>query len=102
MPINGQFFQVARGAKFDPLDFTGSDGTEYKITAPDYDLSVADNPVDTSKAGSSSTVKLNATNKKTSKEMIVSYTVLISPKGERQLVHGYMPRYYLNPKTKLA
>ncbi len=102
LPINGQFFQVARGAKFDPLDFTGSDGTEYKITAPDYDLSVADNPVDTSKAGSSSTVKLNATNKKTGKKMTVSYTVLISPKGERQLVHGYMPRYYLNPKTKLA
>ncbi|QGV03970.1 SLAP domain-containing protein [Lactobacillus acetotolerans] len=101
LPINGQYFQVARGAKFDPLDFTASDGTEYKITAPDYDLSVADNPVDTSKAGNSSTVKLDATNKKTGKKMIVSYTVLISPKGERQLVNGWDPQYYLDSETHL-
>ncbi len=102
MPINGQFFQVARGAKFNPLDFTASDGTEYKITDPNADLSVTENPVDTSKAGSSSIVRLSATNKKTGKKITVSYTVLISPQSEQTLhVKSWIPAFNFDPQTKL-
>lgn len=73
---DGMYFQVAKGSNFNPTDFTGSNGSNFKIVAANNQkVTVDSNTVDTSKAGNIGTVKLTAGS------TTVTYTVLTTPEG---------------------
>lgn len=77
---DGMYFQVAKGSNFNPTNFTGSNGGEFKIVAANNQkITVDSNTVDTSKAGSVGTVKL------TVGSTTVTYSVLVQPEGEISL-----------------
>lgn len=82
-PVYGQIFQVKADSKFDPTDFVGSNGSNFKFSAGNAKLTVVSNTVDTSKADSTGEVTLKATNGNKSTE--ISYTVLVKPEGARTL-----------------
>lgn len=86
-----QYYQVASGSNFNPLDFTTSNGTEVKFSATQSSkdnsaatLTATSNPVNTSEAGKFYHVTLTATNngKKTS---TYSYIVLVVSNGLQEL-----------------
>ena len=88
---NSMTLQVAKDSKFNPTDFVGSNGTRYKISASQSDkdsksteIKVLKNDVDTSKAGSFSTVQLEAKNAE-GKTSTITYTVLVTPEGKQRL-----------------
>lgn len=77
---NGMYFQVSKDSNFNPLDFTGSNGSQFKIVAAkDQKITVDSNTVDTSKAGSVGEVKL------TVGSTSVTFHVLVKPEGEISL-----------------
>lgn len=82
-PVYGQIFQVKANSKFNPTDFVGTNGSNFKFSAGNAKLTVVSNTVDTSKAGSTGEVTLKATNGNKSTE--ISYTVLVKPEGARTL-----------------
>lgn len=82
---DGLYFQVAPNSTFDPTNFTGTSGVEFKITgAKGMKVTVDSNTVDTSKAGSTGVVKLTATDA-VGKATTISYTVFVKPEGLFQL-----------------
>lgn len=85
IPLNNLTFQVASNSNFDPTDFTGTNGEQFKISASKgAKLTVDSNTVDTSKPGTSGEVKLTATNDKGEK-FTTSYRVFVKPTGLYQL-----------------
>ncbi|KRL81615.1 hypothetical protein [Lactobacillus ultunensis] len=82
---DGLYFQVAPNSTFNPTDFTGTSGVEFKLTgAKGMKVTVDSNSVDTSKAGSTGVVKLTATDA-AGKATSISYTVFVKPEGLFQL-----------------
>ncbi|GAA3627648.1 hypothetical protein GCM10022297_02750 [Lactobacillus hamsteri] len=88
---NNQYYQIASGSNFNPLDFTTSNGDEIKFSAIQSnknsqaaEITATSNPVNTSEAGKFYHVTLTATNngKKTS---TYSYTVLVVSNGLQEL-----------------
>ncbi|MBD5429509.1 SLAP domain-containing protein [Lactobacillus sp.] len=82
-----QVFQIAKDSKFNPTDFTDSNGNKVQFSATESNtnnktvkIAVLENTVDTTKAGSYGTVKLSATDTNGQKTT-VSYKVLVQPKG---------------------
>lgn len=111
---NGMYFQVAKDSNFNPLDFTGSNGSEFKmVAAKGQKITIDSNTVDTSKAGSVGEVKL------TVGSTSVSFHVLVTPEGQISLnlaprdwvygapSHGAQPifrqgeKYYVSNLTKI-
>ena len=86
-----QYYQVASGSNFNPLDFTTSNGTEVKFSATQSSknnaaatLTATSNPVNTSEPGKFYHVTLTATNNG-QKTSTYSYTVLVVSNGLQEL-----------------
>lgn len=78
---DGLYFQILPNTDFDPLNFTGTDGSQYKITTKNGNkITVNSNTVDTSKPGSVGTVKLTVENT-TGSAQSVTFTVFVKPSG---------------------
>ncbi|MGN1284454.1 MAG: SLAP domain-containing protein, partial [Candidatus Limosilactobacillus intestinavium] len=108
---NGMYFQVAKDSNFNPLDFTGSNGDQFKmVAANNQKVTVDSNTVDTSKAGSVGEVKL------TVGSTTVTFHVLVTPEGQftlnltpRDWVYGVGDgiifrqgeKYYISNLTKI-
>lgn len=97
---NGQIFQVKPNSKFNPLEFTNSNGEKVSFSADQSSsnskqakLTAVSNSVDTSKAGTYYTVKLSAINDQ-NKSKTISYQVYVTPTtairfNSEHLVYGY-------------
>lgn len=72
---DGKYFQVLANSAFDPTNFVLSDGSTVKIVDK---ATIDSNTVDTSKAGSTGTVKLTATDA-SGKTQSVTFTVFVKP-----------------------
>ena len=97
---NGQYYQVAQGAAFDPLNFVDSNGVRHQFTAQQSSnnptvatVTATSNPVSTSESGRFYTVTLTATgmNGKTS---TLSYYVVIVGNGS-QTIKADTPAYHI-------
>lgn len=86
--VNGMYFQVAANSNFDPLDFIGSNGKQFKLSATNNGkVTVMSNTVDTSKLGSCGTVMVKATNSK-EKSSTATFNVVVKPIGIQRLGVG--------------
>lgn len=78
---DGLYFQVAPNSSFNPTDFIGTDGSQYKINSENKSKIKVDlNTVDTSISGSVGTVKLTATSNIGTTQTVV-FTVFVKPSG---------------------
>ncbi len=92
---NGLYFQISANSSFNPIDFTGSNDQEFKITAAKGEkITVNKNTVDSSKAGSLGTVQLSVADS-TGKKTTITYYVYVKPEGMVQL-HVGNPGYVEN------
>lgn len=81
---DGKYFQVSPNSNFNPTNFVGSDGTNYKlINDKDTKVTVESNTVNTSKAGSTGEVKLKV--ESNGNTYTINYTVYVRPQGKIQL-----------------
>lgn len=81
---DGKYFQVSPNSNFNPTNFVGSDGTNYKlINDKDTKVTVKSNTVNTSKAGSTGEVKLKV--ESNGNTYTINYTVYVRPQGKIQL-----------------
>lgn len=86
--VNNLVFQIPVNSKFDPLNFVGTNGEHFKLSATNNGkISVDSNTVDTSKAGSLGTVKVATTNSANQKST-ASFQVFVKPEGMRRLGIG--------------
>ena len=97
---NGQYYQVAQGATFDPLNFVDSNGVRHQFTAQQSSsnptvatVTATSNPVSTSEAGRFYTVTLTATNMN-GKTSTLSYYVVIVGNGS-QTIKADTPAYHI-------
>ncbi len=88
----GQVFQIVANSQFNPLDFTGTSGQQYKFSAGKNKIKIVSNDVDTSKAGKAFNVKLEATNSK-GVNTTITYRVFVKPEGLYQL--NLLPRNWV-------
>ncbi|GAA3627503.1 hypothetical protein GCM10022297_02530 [Lactobacillus hamsteri] len=85
---DGMYFQVSPNSSFNPTEFTGSNGNQFKIVAANNQkVTVDSNTVDTSKAGSVGTVKLTVGTD------TVTYKIFVAPTGQKTL--NIAPRQWI-------
>lgn len=97
---NGQYYQVAQGSSFDPLNFVDSNGVRHQFSAQQSSsnptvatLAATSNPVSTSESGRFYTVTLTATGMD-GKTSTLSYYVVIVGNGS-QTIKADTPAYHI-------
>ncbi|WP_195922258.1 SLAP domain-containing protein [Lactobacillus crispatus] len=83
--VDNLVFQISVGSKFDPLNFVGSNGSQFKLLATNNGKLVVDsNTVDPTNAGSVGEVKVTANNS-TGQKTTATFLVLVQPNGMQRL-----------------